>query len=218
MFQSCLAGLFDLLAPPECAGCALPTEVNGFCQACAPLIEPAPLQPPARSAAAVCYQGPIADAIRRFKYAGRSDLVASLAPLLVESALQYSAHIDAVVPMPLHSSRLRERGWNPSALLAKPVARALGVPMRTDWLRRKRATQPQAGLPARARVENVRGAFEARTQRAGRVLLIDDVRTTGATLSEAARCLTQAGLDVISLALAWAPMHDFGEPPAKTNA
>jgi len=178
----------------------------GFCAACAPLVELAPpaFRPPARRAAAVLYQGPVADAIRHFKYASRSERVRDLAPLLVEAALAYAGRVDAVVPMPLHPEKLRERGWNPAALLARPVARALGVPLRDHWLRRVRATAAQAGLSRAQRDQNVSGAFAAKQVPPARVLLIDDVRTTSATLDEAARCLGARGHDVYTLALAWA--------------
>ena len=153
------------------------------------------------------YQGPVADAIRHFKYANKSERSRQLAPLLVQAALAYAGRVDAVVPMPLHPSKLRERGWNPSALLASPVARALGVPLCDHYLRRVRATAAQAGLSRADRIRNVQGAFAAKEVRPTRVLLIDDVRTTSATLDEAARCLEGRGHDVYTLALAWAE-HD----------
>jgi ComF family protein len=211
MLQLLAGGLLDLLAPPQCPACGLdwqaPDGAATFCGACAPLVEvpPPELRPPARSAAAVVFQGPVADAIRRFKYAGRRDALPALAALLVDAAAAYAGSVDAVVPMPLHPHKLRARGWNPSALLAAPVARALGVPMRTRWLTRTRATRDQAGLSRDARQHNLVGAFSARAVPARRVLLIDDVRTTGATLAEAIKTLRAREHEVISLALAWAP-------------
>jgi ComF family protein len=150
------------------------------------------------------FEGPLADAIRRFKYADERALGPSLAARLVQVASAYAGTVDAVTPMPLHPRKLRERGWNPSALLARPVARALGVPMR-GLLIRQRATRDQAGLSRRARSSNVLGAFRARAAAPRRVLLIDDVRTTGATLAEAAATLQAQGHSVVTLALAWAP-------------
>ena len=184
MLHQLLIGILDLLAPPCCPGCELAyTSAKGegrFCAACAPLIERTPprFRPPARHAAAVLYQGPLADAIRHFKYASRSERASDLAPLLVEAALGHAGRIDAVIPLPLHPSKLRERGWNPSALLARPVARALGVPLVTHWLARVRATDAQAGLSRAERIRNVQGAFRAKQVPPARVLLIDDVRTT----------------------------------------
>ena len=179
---------------------------TGFCAACAVLIERAPsaMRPPAQHAAATLYQGPMADAIRAFKYGPNSSLAYCLSRWLVDSALHYAGRIDAVVPMPLHTARLRERGWNPSTLLARPVARALALPLRPSWLQRVRPTATQAGLSRTARQQNVRGAFQAARVPTARVLLIDDVHTTGATLQEATRCLEARGHQVSSLALAWA--------------
>ena len=222
-------GFLSLLAPPRCPGCDLPftptrslqptgahTHPGGFsqpgclnqlfCPACAPLIERAPrwLAPPASIAAAWRFEGPLADAIRRFKYAGAGRLAAPLGLLLSEVARPYLGLLDAVVPLPLHRSKLRSRGYNPAALLGRSLARELGVPLRVDLLRRERATRSQAGLDREARLSNVRGAFQARARPPAKLLLLDDVRTTGATLAEAATTLTARGHTVTTLALAWA--------------
>jgi ComF family protein len=217
-------GLLDLLSPPECPGCQLAwepleTEVP-FCPACAPLIElpPSGLRPPAPLAAAVAYQGPVADAIRRFKYGGASFLAPQLSWLIIRAARPYAGHVDAIVPMPLHPTKLRERGFNPSALLARPVATALGLPMRVDWLLRRRATSSQAGLSSAARQQNVLGAFVARRVGPCRVLLIDDVYTTGATVGAAGLALRARGHDVMALALAWAPTDQPELAPAEERA
>ena len=221
MLASLARGLLDLLAPPTCPGCGLPQPADSsppakllagtpqpFCDACWPLTElpPLELRPPARVAAAVQYQGPVADAIRRFKYASASEATVPLAQLLVTAAQPYAGTVDVVVPMPLHADKLRARGYNPSALLARPVARALGLPLRVDWLLRRRATRNQAGLSREARLHNVRGAFSAKPVHPRRVLLIDDVVTTGATLEAAANTLRDRAHEVTCLALAWAPL------------
>lgn len=151
----------------------------------------------------------MADAVQRLKYAGRSDLARPLGEALASSCHAYAGLVDAVVAIPLHQDRLRERGFNQSALLAGPVARALGVPLRGGALRRVRPTVAQASLPREDRLANVRGAFRAgprvgkRGRGLGRVLLVDDVRTTGATLASAAMALLDAGVPrVYTLALA----------------
>jgi ComF family protein len=151
------------------------------------------------------YAGPAADAIRHFKYAGQLAIAGPLSRLLIAGALAYAGAIDVVVPMPLHASKLRSRGWNPSLVLARPVARALGVPLRPLWLSRTRATRVQAGLSSAERLRNVYGAFRARAVPGCRVLLIDDVRTTGATLAEAARALETRGHAGTTVGVAWAP-------------
>ncbi len=104
--------------------------------------------------------------------------------------------IERVVPVPLHKKRLLERGFNQAALMARSIARALEVPLELRCLVKVRSTSPQVGLKRSERIANVKGAF-AVTQKARvsgkRLLLVDDVYTTGATLSEASRCLLGAG-------------------------
>jgi len=175
-----------------------------FCGACALLLEPVPefQRPPYASGAAYFYGGPLADAVQRLKYGGRCELAPALGRLLADAALPHAGRIDRVIPLPLHPGRLRERGFNQSALLAAPVARALGLPLDTRCLCRIRPTRDQASLARAARAANVRGAFAALRVR-DRVLLIDDVQTTGATLASAADALLQAGCsEVRTLALA----------------
>lgn len=109
----------------------------------------------------------------------------------------------AVVPVPLSRRRRRERGYNQAEAVARGVADALGLPLYLHWLERTRETLPQTDLRRRARQENVRGAFRAPPRSAGRVLLVDDVMTTGATLEAAARALRRAGTaEVVGLTLA----------------
>ncbi len=205
--RAAILGAFTrLLAPARCPGCDLgPGESEGrFCPACAPLLETAAQRPPALAAAAYVYGGPLAEALRRLKYGGRSELGAPLGALLADAALPYAGRVDRVIALPLHPGRLRERGFNQSALLARPVARALGLPLDLSGLHRVRPTRDQASLPRAERAANVRGAFAVLGRRHGdRVLLIDDVRTTGATLAAAAEALLDCGFaQVRTLALA----------------
>ena len=206
--RDALRGVLSLLAPARCAACDLlltPTE-DGFCTGCAALLDPV-RRTDRRPTAAQLYGGPLAEAIQRLKYQGRTDLAPVLGALLVRAALDHGGEVDRVIPMPLHPARLRARGFNQATLLARPVARALGVSLDTRTLRRVRDTSSQAGLERRDRLRNVRGAFAARVDRPGRVLLIDDVRTTGATLTAAASALLAAGhLRVQTLALARADL------------
>jgi ComF family protein len=104
--------------------------------------------------------------------------------------------LDLVVPVPLHPKRLRQRGFNQSGLLAGEFGRKLKVPVSFDIIRRKNQTQPQTRLNRAERLKNVKGAFEvtdAKRARGRRILLVDDVFTTGTTLSECARTLKKKG-------------------------
>lgn len=128
---------------------------------------------------------------------------------------------DVVVPVPVHPERLLERGYNHAELLSEKIAKILGKPHGPSVLRRVRHTERQSGLTRRSRLENIRGAFEAVCpgEVAGRkILLIDDVLTTGSTASECARVLLRAGGTSVAVAvLAVAPL-DRGWASAAWNA
>ncbi len=112
------------------------------------------------------------------------------------------------MPVPLHRSRLRERGYNQALELARPLARRLGVPLRHDLLIRTKSTAAQSELDAPTRRRNVRGAFGLRAEAPlpAHVAVLDDVMTTGATLAECARVLKRAGVARVDVwALARAP-------------
>jgi ComF family protein len=150
------------------------------------------------------YEDELRRLIQLFKY-GRVETLAKPLGRLLARALPREQSFDLIVPMPLHWRKRWERGFNQSRLLAREIARRTHVPVRSV-LRRVRATAPQAGLTSAKRRANVSGAFEA-SQRAnnlrvlsgGRVLLIDDVMTTGATAASAARALKRAGARHVTL-------------------
>jgi ComF family protein len=193
-------GLLDLLAPARCPGCDVAHDFGerGFCGACSLLLERLP------GPAAYVFGGPLADAIRRYKYGRRTDLVPELGALLAEAARGHVGKVDVVIPVPSHPLRVKARGFDHGVLLAEPVAKKLDVPLDRARLRRIRDTPPQASLPETAREENVRGAFEAtRDDARRRVLLVDDVRTTGATTKAASAALYRSGAtEVRTLTLA----------------
>ncbi len=210
-----LDGLFELLAgalaPARCAACDEPVRSGVvFCRPCAASAVPAPAPPSGAEALdAYVYGGAIARAIVRFKYEGRPDLARPLGDLLWTAVRRHASALRGVVvvPVPLHPSRLAERGYNQAALLASHVARHLGAPSWPMALERTNDTPRQATLDRQARMTNVARALRVRSPRveralAGRpVLLVDDVRTTGSTLSAAAAVLRAAGVPRIHTAV-----------------
>jgi len=173
-----------------CLRCALPLHAPSVCGIC--LQRPPLLQ---ETHATFVYGFPLDRLVPRFKF--HNDLAAGrlMSELMVES-LSGLPRPAAMVPVPLHDSRLRQRGYDQALELAKPVSRALQVPLLSEALVRTRATAPQSELDAGARQRNLRRAFEVRAGAAlpDHVALIDDVMTTGATLEAAAKSLRRAGV------------------------
>lgn len=148
--------------------------------------------------AATPFRGGVRVLLHSFKYNGATWLCEDLVDLLEGSArAHYDVDaLDMIVPVPLHTGRLRKRGYNQAGLMAAALARRLRVAARGNMLRRCRATRTQTHLGWAARQRNVRAAFEAphpEWVRGRTVLLVDDVMTTGATLNEASRALLDAG-------------------------
>ena len=194
----------SVLAPPRCAACDAPVpRLAVFCPACASTVEAIG---PGDGEAAFVYGGALAQAIVRMKYESRPDLARPLGDLLWRALAPRAASLDdvLVVPVPLHPSRLAERGFNQSSLLARRVAGHLGAPFAALALARARDTPKQATLDREARLANVAGAFRVRdpTRVHGRaVLLVDDVCTTGATLAACSQALHAAGARAVATAV-----------------
>ncbi len=185
-----LSRVLSLLAPDRCAACDEPIGPTVLlCAACASTVERAPRG----SQGPFVYGGALATAITRFKYEPIPELARPLGQLLAHEAVRMGLTARYVVPVPLHPVRLFERGFNQAALLARPVARALGATLRPRALARTRPTERQAELGREARLANVEGAFVVRERCGDTVLLVDDVRTTGATQDACARALEAAG-------------------------
>lgn len=176
-----------------------------------PLVSPEALaDPPAfdRARAAVTFSAVARDLVHNLKYADRLDLAAPLARLMVQAGPDVIASADLIVPVPLHPLRLWRRRFNQAALLGRHLSRMSGVPQRTDLLKRSRGTSSQTTLGRAERRANVAGAFAlcrgaASTLAGQRVLVVDDVYTTGATLDACARILRRAdvaGVDVLTFA------------------
>jgi|UniRef100_A0A7C3WG37 ComF family protein len=166
------------------------------------LCGPCQKEPPpfARARAALVYEGPGAEAIKKFKYARRLDLLPLLqAWLRTPDCRELVDAAELLVPVPLHTRRLQERGFNQALLLAQAFP---GKPLIKGALVRVRYTRPQSGLNPKERRENVRQAFAvARPQeiKGRRLLVVDDVYTTGATVRECARVLLKAGAKEVSV-------------------
>ena len=194
----CLADLPRAPAP-ACPHCARPSPSGALCGAC--LREKSHFD---SVRAAYRYTFPFDRLLQDFKYGHRL----SLAPWLSHELLRIGHEIDAehIVPLPLHPARLRQRGFNQTVLLARPLAAARKMKLDLRLLERRLDTPPQAEQSPTKRQRNVRGAFHCTADLSGRrILLIDDVMTSGATLDEAARTLKLHGavrVDALVLARA----------------
>ncbi len=169
-----------------CERCALDDARDGFTE----------LRTPFR------FTGSVRRALLEAKFRGVTSLLPPLAHVAARST-QPSWCVEVVVPVPLAALRRRRRGFNQAELIAKAVGRTAGLMVATDRLARVREAQAQASLGAKERATNLEGVFTARGVAGARVLLVDDVSTTGSTLDEAARALRGAGASaVFALAVA----------------
>lgn len=157
--------------------------------------------PPAfdHTIAALRYEFPLDTLIQELKYRHQLVLASVLGDALAERVRQSVPRPDVLIPMPLHPSRLRERGFNQALELAKIVAGRLDLPLLARGAERVRATPPQVGLPWKERAKSVRGAFSCSLDlHAKHVAILDDVMTTGTSLHELALTLRQQGAREIS--------------------
>lgn len=235
-----MAGV-DLIFPPTCARCGVaghricptcaqlvtPTPTT-LCQRCGRVREAAveycvacadaTVFPLRRVRAAALHLSPLREWIHLLKYEGHRDLAPLLARYMVAAFdrpewTEIAPHIHAVAPVPLHAERLRERGYNQAELLATELCRQRRLPLRTDLLRREKLTRSQVGLNAVERRANVDSAFVASPACRGlRLLLVDDVYTTGATLCACASAAQAAGaVEVYALTLAQPARPDHSD-------
>jgi len=181
------------LTMAHCPICALPTQAGEVCGRC--LQHPQPFE---RTVAAFSYSFPVNQLIKALKFHERLILVNFLAD---ELAQHITVRPDSVVALPLHPSRLRERGFNQSQLLAARIAGQLHLPLLTSACQRVRDTPSQSSLPWKERDKNMRQAFAvtpAAPVRGRHIAIVDDVMTTGASIGELARALKQAGASEVS--------------------
>ena len=219
----------DLLFPPKCGGCQ--TLGNLWCETCRAAVKP--IEPPwcekcgepfttsglcancrtyplqiEKIRSVALFDGVLREAIHRFKYERLAGLAEPFGEMLAAYWRAGQLAADWLLPVPLHPSRERDRGYNQSELLARSLARRVEVPVSSKGLRRTRATAVQMTLNAAQRRENVADAFayvEGRL-RGAHVIVIDDVCTTGATLEACAQAVLKAGAEsVMGLTLARTP-------------
>ncbi len=193
--------------PPVCAVCGVP--LDGVHELCGDCQRERPRYRALRSWSV--FDGPIRNALHRLKYRQDVALGEALTPQLSDYLSSLAWPIELIVPVPLGRKRLAERGYNQVGLIARPLAMATRIAYTPDALIRSHETRSQVGLTRVQRQENVRNAFRAREKRVrGRVvLLMDDVATTGSTLSSCAEALYGAGArDVFALTVSRAiPRH-----------
>ncbi len=180
-----------------CRRCALPLPEAAADQVCGDCHK----RPPEyeRCLAPLRYLHPVDHLLTRLKFHQKLANARILGELMAQW-LEPEAQPELIIPVPLHPSRLRERGYNQALELARPVGKRLGIPIDTHCCRRSRATTAQAGLNARQRRANLRNAFTVTGKpEANHVVIIDDVITTGHTVGELARTLRRAGVKRIDV-------------------
>lgn len=204
--DNCLQSLTPI-THPMCTICGMPFSAPiGSDHLCENCLSKRPWYDLVR--APYSYSGPLMDAIKRFKYNSETHLSSSLGRLLSSFALAFIVNPKdfLIVPVPLHRRRLKERGFNQSLLLGKVLSSDLGIELDYLSLIRKRYTRSQTGLRKEERRKNVAKAFSITSPeifKGKKILLVDDVFTTGHTLNECARTLKNSGvLKVICLTLA----------------
>lgn len=204
-----VAALLDLALPAACAGCG--SEGEPLCPACRPALDARLRLPPGTPIGlpdgppdplvwldwCAPFAGTVRRALHALKYAGERRLADPLGEALAARWAACGGRADLMVPLPVHASRRRQRGYDQAELLAVAAGRRLGLPV-VAAVDRSRATEAQYRLDRGHRAANVAGAFSVRPEAARRaagrcVVLVDDVVTTGATLSSAADALLRAG-------------------------
>jgi competence protein ComFC len=183
-----------IITPPICGSCGQPQKNQGLCSQCIG-------DPPAYQALRSwgVFSGPLRRVLHQIKYYHDRGLGEVLSRHLILYLKQLNWEIDLIVPVPLGLTRLKERGYNQSDLLAHPLAMGSGIPYDKKALSRIRDTQSQVGLSATQRKSNVDGAFKADPLRVSNqsILIVDDVTTSGATIKACAVALLEADAKLV---------------------
>ncbi|MCE5264927.1 MAG: ComF family protein [Deltaproteobacteria bacterium] len=197
------AGKIQYIRSPLCTRCGYPfAAATGEDHLCGDCITGE--KPFAVARAMGEYEETLLEAIHRFKYKGRTGTGEILGGMMADFAagIWDMKVFDLIVPVPLHLKKLRQRGFNQAVILARQISKRFGIPLDLTALRRKIFTSPQVGLGREERSANVRGAFSARHPEridGRRILLVDDVYTTGSTLAECARVLLRANAESVAV-------------------
>lgn len=150
------------------------------------------------------YEGVMKKAILKLKFGRKKDLSGILGEMLLKKVIEGKIVFDLIIPVPLHKNRMTKRGFNQSFLISLQTAGYFNVPLSDDLLERTRDTIPQFSLGRTERINNVRGAFRAiehENIRGKKILLVDDIYTTGSTLNECRNCLMAAGAETVYIAV-----------------
>jgi len=172
----------------HCQVCLLPLATTGICGACL-------AKPPAfdHAVAALQYAFPVNAMIQSLKYQAKLAIASILGKFLLEK-INMEMLPDIIIPMPLHSKRLRERGFNQAVEIGRFIAKECGITVATNACTRTRNTAFQTGLAWKDRQSNIRNAFTCKSDVTGKhIAILDDVMTTGATMNELAKVLKQQG-------------------------
>lgn len=215
--DSCAEAIQEI-AEPLCEICGLPVPGlrDGGARSCGRCLS----NPPAfgRARYGLRYKGAVRDAVVRFKYAGFLYVGRTLSELFVQAFERHfdRGEFDLIIPVPVHGKRLIRRGFNQSVILAERLSFRTTIPLDRVSLRKTKDTIPQVGLPKKRRTENLRNSFgisRPERIRGRRILLIDDVATTGSTIAEASRALIRgkaSRVDALVLAVNLEPLPRSG--------
>ncbi len=192
---NCLKDLPVVLHGCQQCGVALEMERVSHCGHC--LTAPPNYD---RVISAYSYASPVRQLMARYKFQRQLSLAPIFASALMQQIKRPDIRIEALLPVPLHAMRLRQRGFNQAIELAKPIAQAYLKPLLLKSIRRNRNTDSQLNLPAKQRAGNVRGAFEyIQPIKAKGIAIIDDVMTTGSTANELAKTLKLNGVEYVEV-------------------
>lgn len=193
--QSCLEELPFI--EESCTGCGIPLDSNA--KTCGACIKTPP--PNTTCISLLHYQAPVDYLIKHMKYHNQLSIAELMGKLLVEKIKQSSQPIpEQIIPVPLHFSRLQQRGYNQAIEIARSISRAFNIPINLTDCSRKRNTTPQYDLPSNLRADNMREAFEIINEiPAKHIAIVDDIMTTGSTVWEFSQAIIDSGVERVDI-------------------